>query len=52
MVVDALFLLERINVLKENTDEYWILIKCLILFGAMLNSYSLAGETDSTAVDF
>ena len=52
VVVAALFLLTLINVLKGNTSEYWILIKCLVLFGAMLTSYSLAGETDSSAVDF
>jgi len=51
LVVSALFLLVLINVLKGNTGEYWILIKCLVLFGAMLTSYSLAGETDNTAVD-
>ena len=51
LVVAALFLLALINVLRGNTSEYWILVKCLILFGAMLTSYSLAGETDSTAVD-
>jgi len=52
LVVAALFLLALINVLKGNTGEYWILIKCLVLFGAMLTSYSLAGGTSSTAVDF
>jgi hypothetical protein len=51
LVVAALFLVAVINVLKGNTSEYWILIKCLFLFGAMLTSYSLAGETDNTAVD-
>ena len=51
LVVAALFLVALINLLKGNTSEYWILIKCLVLFGAMLTSYSLAGETDSTAVD-
>jgi FtsH-binding integral membrane protein len=50
-VVAALFLVALINVLKGNTSEYWILIKCLVLFAAMLTSYSLAGETDKTAVD-
>jgi len=51
LVVAALFLLALINVLKGNTSEYWILIKCLVLFGAMLTSYSLAGGTDGKAVD-
>jgi len=51
LVVAALFLLALINVLQGNTSEYWILIKCLVLFGAMLTSYSLAGETDGKAVD-
>jgi len=51
LVVAALFLLALINVLKGNTSEYWILIKCFVLFGAMLTSYSLAGKTDSMAVD-
>lgn len=51
LVVAALFLLALINILKGNSSEYWILIKCLVLFGAMLTSYSLAGETDGTAVD-
>ena len=51
LVVAALFLVALVNVLKGNTSEYWILIKCLVLFGAMLTSYSLAGETDNTAVD-
>ena len=51
LVVAALFLLELINVLKGNTSEYWILIKCLILFAAMLTSYLLAGRADSAATD-
>lgn len=51
LVVAALFLVALINVLKGNVSEYWILIKCLVLFGAMLTSYSLAGETDTTAAD-
>ena len=51
LVVAALFLLTLINVLKGNISEYWILIKCLVLFGTMLTSYSLAGESDSTAFD-
>ena len=52
LVVAALFLMALVNVLKGNTSEYWILIKCFVLFGAMLTSYLLAGETDSIAVDF
>jgi len=51
LVVAALFLLALVNVLKGNTNEYWILIKCLVLFVAMLTSYSLAGGMDRTAVD-
>jgi len=51
LVVAALSLIALINILKENTSEYWILIKCLVLFGAMLTSYSLASESDNTAVD-
>ena len=52
LVVAALFLLALINILKGNTSEYWILIKCLVLFGAMLTSYFLAGGTDSATADF
>ena len=51
LVVAALFLLALVNVLKGNTNEYWILIKCLVLFVAMLTSYSLAGGMDRTPVD-
>jgi amino acid permease len=51
LVVAALFLLALINVLKGNTSEYWILIKCLVLFGAMLTSHSLAAGMDRTAVE-
>ena len=51
LVVAALFLLTLVNVLKGNTNEYWILIKCLVLFVAMLTSYSLAGRMDRMAVD-
>ena len=51
LVVAALFLLALANILKGNTNEYWILIKCLVLFVAMLTSYSLAGGMDRTAVD-
>jgi len=43
VVVAAFFLLALVNVLEGNTNEYWILIKCLILFVAMLTSYSQAG---------
>ena len=51
VVVAALFVLALVNVLKGNTNEYWILIKCLVLFVAMLTSYSLAGKMDRTADD-
>jgi hypothetical protein len=51
IVVAALFVLALVNVLKGNTNEYWILIKCLVLFVAMLTSYSLAGKMDRTADD-
>ena len=51
LVVAALFLLALVNVLKGNTNEYWVLIKCLVLFVAMLTSYSLAGRVDRVAVD-
>lgn len=51
LVVAALFLLALVNVLKGNTNEYWILIKCLVLFVAMLTSYSLAGRMVRTTVD-
>ena len=51
VVVAALFLLALVNVLKGNVNEYWILIKCLILFVAMLTSYIQAGRTDRTTVD-
>ena len=51
LAVAALFLLALVNVLKGNTNEYWILIKCLVLFVAMRTSYSLAGGMDRTAVD-
>ena len=51
IVVAALFVLALVNVLKGNTNEYWILIKCLVLFVAMLTSYSLAGRMDRTADD-
>ena len=51
IVVAALLVLTFVNVLKGNTNEYWILIKCLVLFVAMLNSYSLANRMDRTADD-
>lgn len=51
VVVAALFLLALVNVLKGNANEYWILIKCLILFVAMLTSYIQAGRMDRTTVD-
>ena len=51
MVVAALFLLALVNVLKGNTNEYWVLIKCLVLFVTMITSYSLSGRMDRTAVD-
>ena len=51
IVVAALFVLALVNVLKGNTNEYWILIKCLVLFVAMLTSYSLAARMDRTAND-
>ena len=51
IVVAALLVLALVNVLKGNTNEYWILIKCLVLFVAMLTSYSLAGRMDRTADD-
>ena len=51
LVVAALFLLTLINVLKGNLNEIWILVKCLVLFMAMLTSYFLAGRVDGTGVD-
>ena len=51
LVAAALFLLALVNVLKGNTNEYWVLIKCMVLFVAMLTSYSLAGRMDRVAVD-
>jgi hypothetical protein len=51
IVVAALLVLALVNVLKGNTNEYWILIKCLVLFVAMLTSYSLASRMDRTADD-
>ena len=51
IVVAALLVLALVNVVKGNTNEYWILIKCLVLFVAMLTSYSLAGKMDRTADD-
>ena len=49
MVVAALFLLALVNVLRGTTNEYWILIKCLVLFVTMITSYSLSGRVDRTA---
>ena len=51
MVVAALFLLALVNVLRGTTNEYWILIKCLVLFVTMITSYSLSGRVDRTAFD-
>ena len=51
IVVAALFLLALSNVLKGNSNEYWVLIKCLVLFVTMITSYSLSGRMDRTAVD-
>ena len=51
LVVAALFLLTLVNVLKGNLNEIWILVKCLVLFVAMLTSYFLAGRVDGTGVD-
>ncbi len=50
-VVAALFLLALVNVLKGNTSEHWILIKCLVLFAAMLTSHSLAGRKSRASAD-
>ena len=51
ILVAAFFLLALVNVLKGNTYEYWVLIKCLVLFVTMIASYSLSGRMDRTAVD-
>jgi hypothetical protein len=51
IVVAALFLLALSNVLKGNSNEYWVLIKCLVLFVTMITSYSLSGRMDRTMVD-
>ena len=51
ILVAAFFLLALVNVLKGNTNEYWVLIKCLVLFVTMIASYSLSGRMDRTAVD-
>ena len=51
ILVAAFFLLALVNVLKGNTNEYWVLIKCLVLFVTMIASYSLSGRMDKTAVD-
>ena len=51
ILVAAFFLLALVNVLKGNTNEYWVLIKCLVLFVTMIASYSLSGRMDRTAID-
>lgn len=51
MVVAALFLLALVNVLKGNLSEIWIVVKCLVLFAAMVTSYLLAGRRDGASVD-
>jgi peptidoglycan/LPS O-acetylase OafA/YrhL len=51
IVVAALFLLALSNVLNGNSNEYWVLIKCLVLFVTMITSYSLSGRMDRTMVD-
>lgn len=44
LVVAALFSLALIDYVRGNISAIWILIKCLILFAAMLTSYALAGR--------
>jgi hypothetical protein len=51
LVVAALFFVALINVLEGHSSQYWILVKCGVLFMAMLTSYSLAGGIDRTADD-
>jgi len=51
ILVIAFFLLALVNVLRGMTNEYWILIKCLVLFVTMITSYSLSGRVDRTAFD-
>lgn len=51
ILVIAFFLLALVNVLRGTTNEYWILIKCLVLFVTMITSYSLSGRVDRTAFD-
>jgi hypothetical protein len=51
LVVAALFLSVLISVWEGNSDEYWILVKCVVLVAAMLISSSLAGAMDRTAAD-
>jgi len=51
ILVTAFFLLALVNVLRGMTNEYWILIKCLVLFVTMITSYSLSGRVDRTAFD-
>ena len=50
ILVTAFFLLALVNILKGNTNEYWVLIKCLVLFVTMITSYSLSSRMDRTAV--
>ena len=50
-VVAALFVLTLADFLKGNTRVGWILIKCLVLFLAMLTSYVLAGKADRAMGD-
>ena len=51
LVVAALFFVALINVLEGHSSQYWILVKCGVLFVAMLTSYLLAGGIDRTADD-
>ena len=51
ILVTAFFLLALVNVLRGMANEYWILIKCLVLFVTMITSYSLSGRVDRTAFD-
>ena len=51
ILVIAFFLLALVNVLRGMANEYWILIKCLVLFVTMITSYSLSGRVDRTAFD-
>ena len=51
LLVAAFLLLALVNVLKGNLNEIWIVLKCLVLFVAMLTSYSLARGMHNTDVD-